>query len=235
VKKTPRINVRGDRLQDHWPPFARASNCGGSHAVWRCGEHPRPRWRGFLWRVSVLERAGWTLGPPTFELRKAGAATAGGNSPSKRSPSQVLRPRHAWRRREVRRQHGYQSNGAFPVGSRQTLAGVHQAARKPIDPQPAVRVEHYLNDCSIVQKARNAARWRTFTTECRKGGINPRLPAPTLLYRESWCRCVRPDQLSRGLQREPHRRERRRCWNHLTEAEFSERGWRSVSFRELSA
>src|SRR5580658_5734885 len=38
----------------------------------------------------------------------------------------------------------YQSNGAFPVGSRQTLAGVHQAARKPIDPQPAVRVEHYL-------------------------------------------------------------------------------------------
>jgi hypothetical protein len=126
-------------------------------------------------------------------------------------------------------------SGCDPVGSRQTLAGVHQAARKPIDPQPAVRVEHHLNDCSIVQKARNAACWRAFATECRKGGINPRLPAPTLLYRQSWCRCVRPDQLSRDLQSEPHRRERRRCWNSSDGSGVSERGWRSVSFRELSA
>jgi hypothetical protein len=218
------------------PPFARASNCGGSHAVWRCGEDPRPRWRGFLWRVSVPERAGWTLRPSAFELRRL--------EPQR---PEAIAPRNAPRLRYFGRDTrgagvkfganmmSYQSNGAFPVGSRQTLAGVHQAARKPIDPQPAVRVEHYLNDCSIVQKARNAARWRTFTTECRKGGINPRLPAPTLLYRESWCRCVRPDQLSRGLQREPHRRERRRCWNSSDGSGVSERGWRSVSFRELSA
>jgi hypothetical protein len=45
-----------------------------------------------------------------------------------------------------------QSNNAFPIEGGQAFAGINQTARQPVDPQPAVRVEHHLNDHGIVQK-----------------------------------------------------------------------------------
>jgi hypothetical protein len=47
---------------------------------------------------------------------------------------------------------GDQSDNAFPVGGGQTLTGIRQAARKPVDPQPTIGVEQHLNDVRIVQK-----------------------------------------------------------------------------------
>jgi hypothetical protein len=50
---------------------------------------------------------------------------------------------------------GDQSNDAFPVRGGQALIGIRQAARKPVDPQPAIGVKHHLNDVRIVKKTRD--------------------------------------------------------------------------------
>src|SRR5258708_3736405 len=46
-------------------------------------------------------------------------------------------------------------HNAFAVTRRQTLAGIDQSTGQPIDPEPAVGVEHYLDDCGILQPERN--------------------------------------------------------------------------------
>ena len=50
---------------------------------------------------------------------------------------------------------GDQPNDALAVGSGQAFAGVRQAARQPVDPQPAIGVEHHLDDRRIFEKARD--------------------------------------------------------------------------------
>jgi hypothetical protein len=37
-----------------------------------------------------------------------------------------------------------------PLCSRQSLPGVRQAFREPVDPQPAIEVEHHFDDCWIL-------------------------------------------------------------------------------------
>jgi hypothetical protein len=45
---------------------------------------------------------------------------------------------------------GDQSNDPFAIRSGHRFAGVHQAAGQPVGPEPAIGVEHHLNDCRIV-------------------------------------------------------------------------------------
>jgi hypothetical protein len=54
-----------------------------------------------------------------------------------------------------------QSNNALPVGSGQAFASFRQTSREPVDPQPAIGIEHYLDDRRIFEIARNRR------TECR--------------------------------------------------------------------
>ena len=46
-----------------------------------------------------------------------------------------------------------EANDALGVGWRDAAAGVLQAARQPIDPEPAVRIEHHLDDAGVFEIA----------------------------------------------------------------------------------
>ena len=54
----------------------------------------------------------------------------------------------------------HQPNDAFSVGGREALACVRQAARQPVDPQPAIGVEHHLDDRGVLQVSRNGGAKR---------------------------------------------------------------------------
>lgn len=54
----------------------------------------------------------------------------------------------------------HQPNNAFPVSSREALSRVRQAARQPINPQPAIGVEHHLDDRGVLQISRNGGAER---------------------------------------------------------------------------
>ena len=43
------------------------------------------------------------------------------------------------------------ANDAFRVGGRDTAAGIFEATRQPIDPQPTVGIEHHLDDAGVFQ------------------------------------------------------------------------------------
>ncbi len=49
-----------------------------------------------------------------------------------------------------------QAHDALAVGRDRRLAGIGQALRQPVDPEPPIGVEHHLDDRGIFQKAR---RW----------------------------------------------------------------------------
>jgi len=59
------------------------------------------------------------------------------------------------RLRKTNRQVAIQSNDALPIRGRHYFSGVCQTIRQPVDPQPAIRIEHHLNDRWIFQKARD--------------------------------------------------------------------------------
>ena len=44
---------------------------------------------------------------------------------------------------------------ALAIGGRETLAGIGKAARQPVDPEPAVGVEHHLDDGRIFEPGRD--------------------------------------------------------------------------------
>ena len=44
---------------------------------------------------------------------------------------------------------------AFAVAWRQTLSGIEKSTRQPIDPEPAVRIEHDLDDGGVFKPERN--------------------------------------------------------------------------------
>lgn len=44
-----------------------------------------------------------------------------------------------------------QSDDSFAIRCRKALSGVCKAARQSVDPQPAVGIEHHLDDCRIFQ------------------------------------------------------------------------------------
>src|SRR5665213_1971417 len=48
------------------------------------------------------------------------------------------------------------SDDAFAVTGRQTLACIGQPTSQPIDPEPAIGVEHHLDDCRVLQPESNA-------------------------------------------------------------------------------
>ena len=52
---------------------------------------------------------------------------------------------------------GDEPHDAFGVGGRDAEARVLEAARQPVDPEPAVGIEHHLDDGRIFEKARD--RW----------------------------------------------------------------------------
>jgi hypothetical protein len=49
----------------------------------------------------------------------------------------------------------HQTNDALAIGRRQGFAGINEAARQPVDPQPSIWIEHDLDDCVIFQVTRN--------------------------------------------------------------------------------
>jgi len=44
---------------------------------------------------------------------------------------------------------GDEPHDALALGGRETLSGLDQAARQPIDPEPSVGVQHHLDDRRI--------------------------------------------------------------------------------------
>jgi hypothetical protein len=48
-----------------------------------------------------------------------------------------------------------QSYDPLTVSSRQSLPRVRQAFREPVDPQPAIGVEHHFDDCWILEPGRD--------------------------------------------------------------------------------
>ena len=48
---------------------------------------------------------------------------------------------------------GDQPDDALAVGGGETLAGVRQAPRQPVDPEPAVGIEHHLDDRWVFEQA----------------------------------------------------------------------------------
>ena len=83
-----------------------------------------------------------------LRIAKAGAATTGGSKPFE--PLAGL----GQLGRDARRagMHlgadmvGDEAHDALAIGRRQTLAGIGKAARQPVDPEPAVGIEHHLDD-----------------------------------------------------------------------------------------
>jgi len=49
----------------------------------------------------------------------------------------------------------HQPHDALAVGGREPLAGVGEAGGEPIDPEPAVRVEHHLDDGGLLEPGRD--------------------------------------------------------------------------------
>ena len=94
-----------------------------------------------------------------LRIAKAGAVTTGGSSPSNRSPV-------SGNSAETRGLAGMdlgadmmrnEPHDPLAVGWRKALAGIREAARQPIDPEPAVGVEHHLDDDGIFEPSRD--RW----------------------------------------------------------------------------
>jgi hypothetical protein len=50
---------------------------------------------------------------------------------------------------------GNETYDALAIAGRQAHSGIDKPARQPIDPEPAVRVEHDLDDSGIFQPKRN--------------------------------------------------------------------------------
>jgi hypothetical protein len=48
-----------------------------------------------------------------------------------------------------------QPDDPLRVGRRDAAAGVLEPARQPVDPKPAVRVEHHLDNAGVLEVARN--------------------------------------------------------------------------------
>ena len=90
-----------------------------------------------------------------LRIAKAGAATTGGSSPSNRSPV-------SGNSAETRGAAGMdlgadmvrdEAHDALAVGGDQALAGIREPFRKPVDPEPAVGVEHHLDDRRVFEEA----------------------------------------------------------------------------------
>jgi len=52
---------------------------------------------------------------------------------------------------------GNEPHDALAVGCSKALAGIREAPREPIDPEPTVGIEHHLDDDGIFEPSRN--RW----------------------------------------------------------------------------
>jgi hypothetical protein len=52
---------------------------------------------------------------------------------------------------------GNEPHDALAVGRGETLAGICQASRQPINPEPAIGIEHDLDDRSVFEPGRD--RW----------------------------------------------------------------------------
>ena len=46
---------------------------------------------------------------------------------------------------------GDEPDDPFAVGRREPLAGIREAARQPVDPEPAVGIEHHLDDRRVFE------------------------------------------------------------------------------------
>ena len=46
------------------------------------------------------------------------------------------------------------------IGRRDAVAGILKAARQPVDPEPAVGIEHHLDDAGIFEMRRSPVRAR---------------------------------------------------------------------------
>ena len=44
---------------------------------------------------------------------------------------------------------------AFPIARRQTLSSIEKSTCEPIDPEPAIGVEHHLDDGSVFEPERD--------------------------------------------------------------------------------
>ena len=68
----------------------------------------------------------------------------------------------------------YQTNNALAVRRRQCFAGINQATRQPVNPQPPIGIEHDLDDRVIFQVAGNR-RAKRATQHSRTARIRLRL------------------------------------------------------------
>jgi len=48
-----------------------------------------------------------------------------------------------------------ETHDALSIGGRQTFVGIGKTTRQPVDPEPAVRIEHHLDDRGILQPNRD--------------------------------------------------------------------------------
>ncbi len=92
---------------------------------------------------------------------------------------------------------GDQSNNTFAIGGRQPFTGIFEATREPIDPEPAVRIEHDLGNRGLLQPSRDRGpecrSQHACATRRRLGSFGLyRHPSPHRLDRHS--RSIRGDE-----------------------------------------
>ena len=88
-----------------------------------------------------------------LRMANAGAATTGGIRPSKRSPvsgSSAETRGEAWMHLRADMM-GDEAHDPLAVRGRETLTRIGQSFGQPIDPQPAIGIEHHLDDARVFE------------------------------------------------------------------------------------